>query len=191
MAALMAALLDALDVPRAPVVGHSLGALVALALAGAYPGRVPAAVLLDPPVDPGRRNPDVEQVSRLRHAPPGELEAYLAEGANASLVARALAGLYRQADDAVFDGYLASPPGAPWAWDAAPRVTVPVLVVQADPAEGGVLGDEVAGDFVARLPRGLLVRLAGAGHAVHATRPVEAAEAVREFLEESAEHPAP
>jgi pimeloyl-ACP methyl ester carboxylesterase len=169
-------------VQRAAVVGHSLGALVALALAVHHPQRVTAAVLLDPPLDAERRNPDVAEVYRLRDGPPGALEAYLAASAGSPLAARALAPIFRRADGTVFRTYLDGPPGAPWAWDEAPHVPVPVLVVQADPAAGGVLGDEAAEGFVARLPRGQRLRLAGARHAVHASHPAEVARAVLDFL---------
>jgi pimeloyl-ACP methyl ester carboxylesterase len=182
LAAALADALDALGVERAPVVGHSLGALVALALVLHHPQRVPAAVLLDPPLDAGRRNPDVAEVYRLRDGPPGALEAYLAESTNSPLAARALAPIFRRADAAAFRTYLDEPPGAPWAWDEAPHVHAPVLVVQADAAAGGVLGDEAAEGFVARLPRGRLLRLPGARHAVHASHPAEVARAVLDFL---------
>jgi (E)-2-((N-methylformamido)methylene)succinate hydrolase len=182
LAGAVVGLLDALGVARAPVVGHSLGALVALAMVAEHPDRAPAAVLLDPPVDPERRNPDVAEVYRLRREPPGALEAYLAEGSGSPLAARALASVFRQADDAVFRTYLDAPAGAPWAWDEAPLIGAPVLVVQADPAAGGVLGDGAAEGFVARLPRGQLRRIPGARHAVHASHPEEVAEAVRAFL---------
>ncbi|MGI8422606.1 MAG: alpha/beta fold hydrolase [Chloroflexota bacterium] len=42
-----------------PVVGHSLGALVAIAVAAQSPERVSAAVLLDPPLDPDMQNAEV------------------------------------------------------------------------------------------------------------------------------------
>lgn len=44
----LAALLDALAAPRALLVGHSLGAQVALHFAAAHPARVEALVLIDP-----------------------------------------------------------------------------------------------------------------------------------------------
>jgi pimeloyl-ACP methyl ester carboxylesterase len=182
LAGALAGALDALGVPRVAAVGHSLGALVALALAVHHPQRVTAVVLLDPPLDAGRRNPDVAEVYRLRDGPPGALEAYLAENTGSPLAARALAPIFRQADGTAFRTYLDEPPGAPWAWDEAPHVPVPALVVQADAAAGGVLGDEAAEGFVARLPRGQLLRLAGARHAVHASHPVEVARAVLDFL---------
>jgi (E)-2-((N-methylformamido)methylene)succinate hydrolase len=182
LAGAMAGLLDYLGVRRAPVVGHSLGALVALALAVHHPDRVTGTVLLDPPLDPQRRNPDVAEVYRLRREPPGALETYLAESSGSPLAARALANVFRQADDAVFRTYLDAPPGAPWAWDEAPHVQAPVLLIQADPETGGVLGDEAAEGFVARLPRGQRLRLPGARHAVHASHPAEVARAILDFL---------
>ncbi|HEX2516926.1 MAG TPA: alpha/beta fold hydrolase, partial [Chloroflexota bacterium] len=137
-------LLDALGIERIPVGGHSLGALVALALAVYHPQRVTGVVLLDPPLDSQRRNPDVAEVYRLREAPSGALEDYLARTSGSPLAARALAPIYRAAQDGAFEAHLQAQPGAPWAWAEAPHVTAPVLLVQADPALGGVLGDEAA-----------------------------------------------
>jgi pimeloyl-ACP methyl ester carboxylesterase len=125
LAGAVVGLLDALGVARVPVVGHSLGALVALAMVAEHPDRVPAAVLLDPPVDPERRNPDVAEVYRLRREPPGALEAYLAEGSGSPLAARALASVFRQADDAVFRTYLDAPGRAASSATARPRGSSP------------------------------------------------------------------
>ncbi|MBI3970417.1 MAG: alpha/beta fold hydrolase [Chloroflexi bacterium] len=168
----VAALLIRLDIERAPVIGHSLGALVAFALARDFHDTVEALVLLDPPLD--RQKPDVEQVYRLRHALPGELERYLATPA--------LAPLFRKAADGAFEALLRAPRGAPWAWAAASAITAPVLVVQADPAKDGVLGDEAARRFVARLPQGELLSIPGASHAVFASHPAHVAAAVLKFL---------
>jgi (E)-2-((N-methylformamido)methylene)succinate hydrolase len=175
-------LLDALRIERIPVVGHSLGALVALALAVHHPQRVTGVVLLDPPLDPQRRNPDVAEVYRLRKGPSGALEDYLARTSGSPLAARALAPIYRAAQDGAFEAHLQAQPGAPWAWAEAPHVTAPVLLVQADPALGGVLGDEAAEGFVARLPRGRLVKIAGARHAVHASHAADVARVTLDFL---------
>lgn len=178
----LAAVMDALEIARAPVIGHSLGGLVALALAVAHPGRVAALVLLDPPLDPQRRNADVAEVYRLRHAPPGELEAYLALGSSSPLAARALAPVFRRAADAAFQAHLNDPPGAPWAWTAASQIAAPVLLVQADPAEDGVLGEAAAEEFIALVPNSRRVYIPGARHAVHASHPTNVSGAVLEFL---------
>jgi pimeloyl-ACP methyl ester carboxylesterase len=179
----VAALLTAVGVEQAPAVGHSLGALVALALASLEPERLPALVLLDPPLDPRREHPDVPAVYRLRHAPAGELERFLARNGTPALVARSMAALFRQAADAAFEAHLAAPRGAPWAWQAAERIRQPVLLLQADPAHGGVLGDVAAQAFVARLPQGRLVKLPGAPHALHASHPAQVARAIVAFLQ--------
>jgi pimeloyl-ACP methyl ester carboxylesterase len=179
-----------LETPLA-VAGHSLGALVALALAELRPDLVRWCVLLDPPLDAELRNPEVPSVYALRHAAAGELEAYLLERnpGGGALLAQALARLYRQAADAAFEALLEpdDPSGtAPraasaWAWEAAPSVTAPCLVVQSDPRRGGVLGDAAAREFVERLPHGARLKIDGAPHAVHASHPAEVAHALLEF----------
>jgi pimeloyl-ACP methyl ester carboxylesterase len=177
--------------PGAPVVGHSLGALVAVALAEAWPDRVAWLVLIDPPLDAERRNPDIRSVYELRHAAPGELEAYLerVNPGGGRLLAESLARLFRQASDAAFEAMLHAPPGSPETWDRAPRLTQSCLVIQAEPERGGVLGDAAAQAFVARLAAGQRVKIAGP-HALHASHPAEVAQAILDFSSGSARHTA-
>jgi pimeloyl-ACP methyl ester carboxylesterase len=163
--------------PPLPVVGHSLGALVGLQLAELRPELISWLVLLDPPLDPERRNTEIDSVFRLRHAAPGELEAYLL-GRNpggGKLLAEALARQFRQTSDAAFEAMLESPTYQPVA--VKPRT----LVVQADPERGGVLGDDAARAAVEALGNATLVKLASAPHAVHASQPAEVAAAIRRF----------
>jgi N-formylmaleamate deformylase len=163
--------------PPVPVVGHSLGALVALELADLRPELVTWLVLLDPPLDRELGNPEIESVYRLRHAPPGELEAYLLERnpGGGKLLAESLARLFRQANDAAFEAMSDTTRADP------PVVTQPTLVIQADPQRGGLLGDAAARAFVEPLPRGKLVKIPGATHALHASHPAEVARAILEF----------
>jgi pimeloyl-ACP methyl ester carboxylesterase len=180
---------DRLDTPL-PVVGHSLGALVALKMAELEPDLVSWLAMLDPPLDPQLRNPEVESVYQLRHAPPGQLEAYLL-GRNpggGKLLAQSLATLFRQASDSAFEALLDAPDRdarapsiAAEALDQATRIHLPVLVLQADPGHGGVLGDNAAHTFVQTLPDGQLVKIPGATHALHASRPAEVARAILDF----------
>ena len=73
--------------------------------------------------------------------------------------------------------------GATRAWDAAPHIMAPTLLVQADVSTDGALRDEVAAEFVRRLPNGRLLRIPGAAHAVHASHPNEVGHAVRELVD--------
>jgi pimeloyl-ACP methyl ester carboxylesterase len=173
-------LLQALSTPTPlPVVGHSLGAMVAAALAQANAHLVDRLVLLDPPLDRGLRNPDVPSVFRLRKAPAGELEAYLLDRnpGGGQLLAGVLANLFRRASDQAFEALRDGPPPL----DPS-SLHVPCLVIQADPEHGGVLGDQAARAFVDALPDGRLIKIDGAPHAVHASHPAEVAEALLTFL---------
>ena len=166
-------LIESWRLPPLPVIGHSLGALVGMRLAEQRPELVRWLVLLDPPLDPARRNPDVEQVYRLRHAPPGELERYLGG-------AELLAPQFRQASDAAFEVMLASP-----AFKLSP-IELPTLVIQADPQRDGLLGDEAAAAAVRTLGHAQLLKIEGASHAVHASHAAQVADAIREFYSSEA-----
>ena len=183
-AADLAEMLDAIiDEPPLPVVGHSLGALVALDLAYGWPELVDRVVLLDPPLDPGMGNPEVPDVYRLRHAPPGELEAYLLERnpSGGKLLAEQLARMFRQAADAAFEAMLNRADRA-----EAPTVKQPTLVLQADPEYGGILGDAAAEAFVSRLPQAERRKIEGATHSLYASHPADVASAVLAFCASNA-----
>lgn len=173
-----------LGIAPCPIVGHSLGALVALALADAHPSVATALVLVDPPIDAQRPNPDVEHVYRLRTRHDGALERYLREQnpAGGELLASSLARLFRRADAAAYEAIMAAPPGWPDAWQQAARVRQPTLLVQADPRAGGLIGDETAAAFTTRLANGALRTMAGATHAVHASQPAALAAVITRFL---------
>jgi pimeloyl-ACP methyl ester carboxylesterase len=124
-----------------------------------------------------RRNTEVESVNRLRHAHPGDLEAYLLERnpGGGELLANTLAREFRMAADAAFETILGAGP-----FEAQP-VKVRTLVVQADPERGGLLGDGAATEALATLGNAKLVKIDGAAHAVHASHPAELASAIRAF----------
>jgi pimeloyl-ACP methyl ester carboxylesterase len=174
----LVALIEDLKLPTPlPVVGHSLGALVGLALADAQPAIVSWLVLLDPPLDREHRNSEVPTVYELRKAPAGELERYLLERnpGGGPLLAQLLANLFRQAEDAAFEAMLQR------ADTDVPTPSVPTLVLQADPEHGGVLGDSAAAAFVSRLENGAHSKIDGAPHALHASHPDLVARAILEF----------
>ncbi|MGI9146641.1 MAG: alpha/beta fold hydrolase [Chloroflexota bacterium] len=190
-------LIEAEDWLQQPVavVGHSLGALVALALADVRPELVAWLVLLDPPIDPHVRNPEIAAVYRLRHAAAGQLEAYLLSRnpGGGRVLADSLATLFRDACDAAFEAFLdgdahAEKDGSASAeaLQQAGRIVQPCLVVQADPDRGGVLGDAPAHAFVRRLPHGQLRKIDGATHALHASHPADVARAILDFYSSAA-----
>jgi pimeloyl-ACP methyl ester carboxylesterase len=184
-------LIDSEIAAPVPIIGHSLGALVGMQLAASRPELVDWLVLLDPPldrpprddeprddeVDPAPRDDEVESVYRLRHAPPGELEAYLLERdpGGGELLASALAAEFRHASDRAFEAMLAARPFA------ALPVRSRTLLVQADPTRGGVLGDRAAAAAIGVLGNATLVKIEGAPHAVHATHAAEVITAIRRF----------
>ena len=65
--------------------------------------------------------------------------------------------------------------------DQLRHIESPTLIVQADPARGGVLSDAQAERAARLLPRGTWRQMPGAGHAIHATAPQEFVRQVREF----------
>jgi pimeloyl-ACP methyl ester carboxylesterase len=169
--------------PPVPMIGHSLGALVGMRLAATRPELVRWLVLLDPPLDPELRNAEVATVYRLRGAAPGMLEAFLLERnpGGGTLLANSLAHDFRQASDAAFEAMLSAPPSS------ATPIEVSTLLVQADPASGGLLGDTAAREATRTLGNASLVKIAGASHAVHASHPTEVVRAIRRFAGYSSE----
>ena len=62
------------------------------------------------------------------------------------------------------------------------KVTCPVLFLQADPALGGLVDNELADHAMTLLPQGTLVRIPGAQHAILQSQPGAAMRAVNIFL---------
>ena len=184
--------LDFLDVvpqQRVYVYGHSLGAMVAAALAAQRPKRVTCVVLEDPPFHTmGERIHDSPLGSYFAAVrglagstkPVGELARELAEvryGPGGSLrcgdtrdatTLRFAASCLRRLDPAVLD------PVAEGRWlDGYPMDDVfrgllcPALVLQADAARGGMLTDADAAALVERASDATLVKMPGVGHALH------------------------
>ncbi|MER6030074.1 alpha/beta hydrolase [Streptomyces sp. NPDC001851] len=148
------ALLCALGLDSADVVGHSLGGIVAYLLAQRHPGVVRRLVLEDVcapvPLDPPR--PPAER-------PAGELPFDWA-------MVRA-ADAQRNAPDPVW-------------WDHMDRITMPTLVIGGGPTSP-IPQDQVA-QLAGLIPAATLVTV-DAGHLVHESRPEEFLAVVREFLD--------
>ena len=182
------ALLDELDEPAVDLLGHSLGANVALFAASAGHGALGRIVVIDPPVLLAEDWPVVHDMMRrewlLARKP---LDAIVAELARVSdrphdwleMIAAALAGTA----DGVFAAMAGGEQGTV-AWpELLGRVTVPTLAVAADPAKPGA---QLTGPRLAELRRGVphaeVHVVAGAAHHVEVDQPVVLRELVETFL---------
>jgi len=190
----LAALLIDLGQRPTTLVGHSMGAHVALDHSTRY--LPPALVLIDP-----SRGSDARHSRRLRLAlslrqnyarRQDAIDRYrfLPDSEHASEALR-LSVAHHSVDqnpDGTW-GYKFDPRWFGLARGARPDphcVTCPTLIVRG--AESGILSDEGAQALRDELPAGELVTVARAGHHVQIDRPAELIRAVRDFLER---HPTP
>ena len=188
-----AGLIDALGIGQAAVVGHSLGARVALTLAAAHPALVSRLVLEDPPFDlgataPGGRDSDDER--RQRFAWLRDLKTLTREQLitacheqspawdEAECVAWAESKL--QASPRLWE-----PGGISFSsdWRGELRaVTAPLLLVRGDTALGSIVDDARAAEVLALARDGQDARIAEAGHSIHRDQAAAFAAAVAPFL---------
>ncbi len=160
----VAAVLDDLGTGPVVVYGHSLGGWVGLTLAAREPERVRALIIGDTGIDPRGIDPDLA-VSYLADVP---------------MALRSLAQAVRVMDPAVMQEFRAGTLADEFRpEDVLPRVHCPVLLLQADPAEGGLMTDSDAALGRRLLPDVAHVKFTGVGHGLH----VEAADAVAAALE--------
>ncbi|NEK56805.1 alpha/beta hydrolase [Geodermatophilus sabuli] len=185
LAADVVAVLDALDLPRAVLVGASSGGYVAQQVAVAAADRVAGLVLAGAPRDlSGPRPPFAETVDRLTDpvppavvrvltagltdlavVPPEFVDLMVAEGC------RLPAAVWRSS----LAGFVASRPPT----DGG-TITAPTLVVSGD--ADTALGAEQARALVAAVPGARWVRYAGTGHLVLWEQPERLAADVTAFL---------
>lgn len=180
----------------AVIVGHSLGGIIATAVAAAAPDQVAAVVLEDPPLaafrgTPFEQRPERDSFVALRDLVAAghsveELAAILgARQPNSDPVwLRAHASRLARLDPDVLTMIVTDRATGAYDQDACLRaIAAPTLLLQADPAAGGALGDADAERAVGLLPQGTLVRLPGVGHGIHGDVPDRFARLVHDFLE--------
>lgn len=184
------AVLDALELERVIVVGHSMGGSHGVAFTLAHPERVFRLVVIDtgPSLEPAGR----ERAQRLtatrpeRFATPAEAEAYLratSPGYRDEIYAHRVRWLLRagpqglvwRADAAALDRILGASRSD--IWERLGEIAAPTLLVR---GTRGYLPKDTALGMIARIPDARLVELE-AGHNVHLDRPAELADAVVAF----------
>jgi pimeloyl-ACP methyl ester carboxylesterase len=192
----------------AVVYGHSLGGEVAIMVAATRPDLVRAVIHGDVPFSKENHpNPThrtmVELWHRLAGRPVAEIEAALREmpvsvpgtdapvraedafGAASRWFAFQASNLHRQDPDmlavvlagpeVMLDGYEPE--------TLLPAIACPVLILQADPAAGGMLSDAEVEKGLRLLPRASHLRLEGIGHPLHGTHARQVLDAMSPFLE--------
>lgn len=184
------AALDALDLERPLVVGHSLGALVALTGAAGNPGRMGRVVVEDPPL---RTAPEIvpafEGWQRLNAAPIPDVAAWYASEhpgwtpeeclrraeAICSVHPAVFAELRAEAEANLAAGRVER-------LGALAGIVTPVLVLRGDPALGSMTLADDAARLAEVVPGARIADVPGAGHNLHRERPDRFLAAVVPFL---------
>lgn len=194
-----AAVMDALSLRQAILIGLSMGAHNALAFAATHPDRVTKLVVVDigpqyppdgaadandegapAPPPPPRIFASVDEAFRLaRTSNPRPPEALQRDRVRWGLRDRPDATVEWKFDPAAPDAWT---PANLWA--ALPSVVCPTLIVRG--ALSDILPADVATRMTETLPNARLVTIDGSGHTVPLDRPTEFEQAVRDFLAEGA-----
>jgi pimeloyl-ACP methyl ester carboxylesterase len=157
----------ACGLPRATLLGNSCGCQVLVDLAMRFPECVERLVLVGPTTDPSRRGP-WEFFPWLLNAafePPSLPLVLLRDVLNCGLL-RVVGTFRNMLRDRVED--------------KLPVITAPTLVVRG--GKDPIVSQAWAEDVARRLPKGRLVVLPTAGHAVNYNAPADLAALVREFV---------
>lgn len=190
----LAGVIRGLGLEKPYVLGHSMGAVTALALAGRHP-ELPRAILLEdppgfwmPPPEPSqdgdgfadmrawiaglKRKTYDDLLADARAGSPGWPEAEVKPWIDSKL----------RLSSAVVNGLgpgLVS--GVDWA-ALLPRIACPALLITADPALGAALDPAGQAALKALVPHLRVERVAGAGHNIRRDQPARFLAVVRAFL---------
>lgn len=177
-------LMDHLGLGHAVLIGSSLGAMV-VASVEAPTELVSHRILVDPPLTGGPvRDPGMlERILTLKHGPTEELARYLGGDypGSGAVWLQTMAEMWQRSADGVITDLLAQRDTAFAIEDALRLDESKTLIMRGDQTRGSVLPPEQVEAALQLLPHGKAVHVVGAGHAIHADKPVEFARLVEEF----------
>jgi pimeloyl-ACP methyl ester carboxylesterase len=192
----VAAALGALGIAHIPIVGMSLGGLVALVVATQSSGVASKLAMID--VTPGVNAEKSAHIVQFVNGPRtfadfDELLARTVEHNPTRSVSSLRRGVLHNAvqlDDGtwVWRHQRHDQPATPVRlearslWEAVSRVAVPLLFVRGM-AAGSVVDDEDEAELLRRCPHATVVHIEGAGHSVQGDQPVVLAEVLASFLD--------
>ena len=183
-----AGIIQALGLDKPGMMGHSMGAATAAATAALYPELLKYIILEDVPwfdaeslarwgrrrgAQPPESQPKTREqwVAQIRARHPNWHEDEIGPWADAKVQ-------YHKRD---WSGRWPQPP--PWQQVAA-KITIPTLLITADPEAGSIVTPAVAQEALALMPKAQVAHIAGAGHSIHRDRFDAFMEAVGSFLAE-------
>jgi len=184
----LTALIDAAGFQHASVVGHSMGALVALEFAARYPARLSKLAVLGaavpmPVAEPllaAARADDhaaLDMINVWSHSPRAQLGGNTAPGL--WMLGMNLRLMERQPRGVLYADFKACNDYAPDA-AAAARIGSPVLVIAG--SRDRMAPARPTGEFLARIPHARTMVLEGTGHALMAEQPDAVLDALVGFL---------
>jgi 3-oxoadipate enol-lactonase len=184
MAADIAGLLDALEIQKAVIVGHSMGGYVALAFARAYPqrlaglGLVSTQALADNAERKAGRYATAEQVAAQGVAVVAEAMAPKLS-VNPNLVPTIRELILRQPAAGVI-GALKAMAERPDSTELLSTIKVPVAIVVGQ--DDALIPPARSHEMKALIPHAVLIELPGVGHSPMLEAPIETAQALKKAL---------
>jgi len=169
-------LIEALNLDKPAVGGHSMGAATTLRLIADYPDLTSCAILEDPPIwsagpptsAPGRPSPREAIRRTVIEAQSSDIATVIARGKTqhpswSDEEWQPWAEAKQHVSEHFLDEMATVPPAANWR-ELLARTTTPTLLVTSDPERGGIVTPEAAAEAQQILPTLRVIRLEGAGH---------------------------